>query len=472
LEVLIHSKSDVEHEMEIVVPQEELKTHFEKGYREHAKKITMPGFRPGRVPLQMIRRIYGTMIEGEVIEKLANDLFKQALDERNIKPFGQPRLEDIDIKPDEPVSIKIWYETLPELVSVDFNGIQLERLKHEVTDEEVEEEINYLLKSKKILEETESADDDNFRVTCEIQMLNAEGEPVAGQKNENLVVDLDDEQLNRDLKAELLNMKAGDEKDVELSHVNKDGQDEVERAHLKVKKVERVTLPDLTDAFAAEATHGTYADLEALREGLRKELTKNWERRYNELLENELRNEIIRRNPFPVPSQVLDDMKDKYLEHLKERQPEKKLPENFDVTEYRKSIDGEVNGVARWIFLRTAILEKEKIRLEDEDVMEKAEEEAAKLNIDKERLIEYYKSSAQFSDHLLDEKLFRFLIGCSEVKDINDDDISHSPLAPFAEIPHDHDHDDDHDHHHHHGEDHDHDSHTESIPEAKNEEVQ
>jgi trigger factor len=454
LEVLINSHSDVEHEIEIVVPQEELREHFEKGYREHAKKISMPGFRPGKVPLQMIKRLYGPAIEAEVIEKLANDLFKQAIDERDIKPFGQPVLENIDMKPEAPVSIKIKYETMPDTEAKDYTGLQIERLRHNVTVDEVEDEIRYLLKSRKKLEEEEIALDDDYRVTCEIQMLDAEGNPIAGQKNDNLVVDLDDENLNRDLKAELLNMKVGEEKDVEFTHDNKDGGEDTERAHLKVLKVEKVTLPELDDAFANEVTHGRYVTVEALREGLFADLNANWKQRYDQLFETEIRNEIIRRNIFAVPSQMVENMKTEYLNHLRDRQPDKKLPENFDVDDYKKSIDNEVVSLIRWMFLRDSIIKQENIAVADEDVMAKAEEEAAKLHIEKERLLEYYKTSSATSDQILNDKLLRFLADASEIKDVNDDDISQSPLMPFAEIPHDHEHDHDHDHH---GHDHEHD---------------
>jgi trigger factor len=452
LEVLIHSLTDVEHEMEIVVQQEELRTHFDKAYREHAKKITMPGFRPGRVPMQMIKRLYGQMIEAEVIEKLANDFFKNALEERNIQAYGTPVLQAIDMKPELPVSIKIKYEPAPDIVAKDYTGMQLERLQHDVTDEEVEDEIRDLLRSRKQLDEVEQADDENYRVTCEIQMLTPEGMPIEGQKNDNFVVDLDEAQLNRDLKAELLNMKTGEEKDVELSHEGQDGQDETERAHLKIKKVEKITLQDLTDAFVKDVTQGRLETVDALREDIRTTLVQHWKQRYDQLFENELRNELIKRNPFPVPAAMIENMKNEYVNHLRDRQPEKKLPDNFNIDEYKKTIENEIVTMTKWMFIRDSILKQENITLSDEDVLAKAEEEAAKLHIDKERLIQYFKSDSAFSNEMLNEKFQKFLLENNEVKLLNDDDISHTPLTPFAELPnlHNHDHHDhDHDHHNH-----------------------
>ena len=157
MEVLIHSKNDVDHEIEIIVPYEELLPLFEKAYREEAKNITLPGFRRGKAPLQIVRKRFGTSIEYQVIEKLSNDYFRTALEERDIKPLGQPVLHTLDYEPGGALTIKVDYETAPDLTPRDYKGVQLEKLVHEITEEEVSEEISGFLKSERTLTPEEIA---------------------------------------------------------------------------------------------------------------------------------------------------------------------------------------------------------------------------------------------------------------------------------------------------------------------------
>ena len=423
MEVLINSKSEVEHEIEIVVPYAELQPHFDKAYRSEAKNIVLPGFRKGRAPLQMIKKRFGNAIEYQVIEKLSNDYFKEAVEERDIHTVGQPQLVDMDYEPGENLTLKVTYETAPDIVAADYKGVQLERLTHEVTDEEIDEEMQQLRKNHRKLEEVEKADGEDYLVTCEIQALDDDGKPVPEKKNENLKVELDDENVHRDLKAELLNMKAGEEKDIELTHEHEDHQ-HIERAHVKVKTVERIELPEVDDTFASEASQGKATNVEQLRDLVITSLVASWEQRYKTQLETDLVEEIIKRNPFEVANGVITTIIDGWIEQTKESQPGKELPPDFDLDGYRKYREPEAISAAKWMYLRDSIVTQEKLTVDDSDLMAKAEKDSEQIGIDKEKLLEYYKGSPQFTDNLLAEKLLGWLLDSAEIKEIDDNDIS------------------------------------------------
>ncbi|HOJ05317.1 MAG TPA: trigger factor [Bacteroidota bacterium] len=451
MEVLIKSKSDVAHEIEINVPYEELAPHFEKAYREEARNITLPGFRRGKVPMQIIRKRFGQAIEYQVIEKLSNDFFKTALEERNITPIGQPVLHDMDYEPGSTLSIKVDYETAPEVVAKDYTGLQLERLVHTVTEEELDDEILALRKSRRQLEPADKPEDESFLVTIDIQMLDAQGEVIPGKGNDNMKVDLSDDNVNSDLASELYNLSVGEEKDVEFTHQHED-HEHVERWRIKVLRVERSTLPELDDAFAKEISNGEAESVDALRTVIRGRLEDLWRDRYERQLENDLVNEIIKHNHFDIPPSLLNSILDDMVKDLTERQPGKRLPDDFNHEEYRKYRTGEAEFIARWMFLRDSISELEGIKLEDEDVLEKARKDSEVYGIPPERLVEFYKSSPQYTQNILVEKLLRFLLASAEIKEVDDNDISHVGTTPLsfqdAMAQHEHGHDHDHDHAH------------------------
>ncbi|MBE0645631.1 MAG: trigger factor [Bacteroidetes bacterium] len=463
MEVLINSKNDVSHEIEIIVPNEELQPHFDKAYREEAKNIVIPGFRRGRVPLQIIKKRFGKEIEYQIIEKLSNEFFRNAIEERDIKPIGQPVLHDLDYNPGETLTIKVSYETEPDVVAKDYVGLQLERLTHEVTDEEVDEEMQGVLKSRRTLEAAEKADDENFLVTIDIQMLGEDGNPIPGQRNENMKVELDDEYVNRDLVAELLNMKTGEEKDVELTHTHGD-HDHTERAHVKVKSIERVTLPELTDEFVVEYTSGQAKTVAELRTLIHDRLVEIWDQRYKQQFENDLVGEIVKRNSFDVPQSVVESILDDWVKQVQEQQPGKQFPADFKLDEYRASRTKEASFTAQWMYLRDNIIEKEGIKLEDSDVEEKAERDSAAMGIEKERLIEFYKNAPQYTQTMLVEKLVAFLVENAEVKEIDDNDISRTGMDAMSFHEHEdgHEHEDEHEHEHEHEHGHEHDGNEET----------
>lgn len=464
MEVLINSKNDVSHEIEIIVSNDELQPHFEKAYREEAKKINLPGFRPGKVPLQMVKKRFGKEIEYSVIEKLSNDFFRDALEERAIKPVGQPVLHDLDYNPGDALTIKVSYETEPDVVAKDYFGVQLERLSHEVTDEEVDDELLRARKSRRTLEAADRADDENYLVTIDIQMLDGDGNPVPGQRNENMKVELDDEYMNRDLVAELLNMSVGEEKDVELTHAHGD-HDHTEGARIRIKSVERITMPDMTDEFAKEYSSGEAESVKELRGIIRERLADLWANRYKQQLDNDLVGEIVKRNAFDVPESIVDSILDDFVKNVQDQQPGKKFPADFDVEEYRKSRRQEALFTAQWMYLRDSIIEQEGIKLEDADVEEKATKDSAAMGIEKERLIEFYKSAPQYMQSMLVEKLIAHLYAHAEIKDIDDNDLTRTGMEGISYQEHDHGHE--HGHHHEHEDEDENENENENEEESK-----
>ena len=111
MEVTVHTRSEVSHEVEIEVKPDELQPHFEKAYREYRHKIEINGFRKGKAPVEMVKKLYGEMIENEYLEKLTTELYREAVKEKDLKPIGEPTLVDLNYKRGEKLWVKIQYKT-------------------------------------------------------------------------------------------------------------------------------------------------------------------------------------------------------------------------------------------------------------------------------------------------------------------------------------------------------------------------
>src|SRR5690606_9049991 len=191
MDIKINEISLSEKEVEVTASYDEIKKGIDTEVQKQTKKIQIRGFRKGKVPLQIIKRMYGDALEYEASEKVANDQFWEIAKEKHLHPIGQPQLVDIKFNPGENLSFKVRYEVMPELDVKDYTGLNIEVPNFEVKDEEIQAEINHILNSNRALEEVESVGDDrNYLLDVEVNRVDENGEPYAGSKSEPLQIDL------------------------------------------------------------------------------------------------------------------------------------------------------------------------------------------------------------------------------------------------------------------------------------------
>ena len=140
MDVTINTISEVRQEAEIRLSQGELQPHFDKAYHKYQPKVELRGFRKGRVPLEMVKKLYGDAIEHEALDEVATEVYREAMNERQIKPLGTPSMVDMDFKRGEQFHFKIQYDVKPVISLGSYKGITIEKTIHTVADEEIDEE--------------------------------------------------------------------------------------------------------------------------------------------------------------------------------------------------------------------------------------------------------------------------------------------------------------------------------------------
>ena len=120
MEVSITDITDVEKEISINVPAAELVPHFDKAYAEYIPKIEIKGFRKGKAPLDMIKKIHGEAIEYDSLSTVASNIYREVVEQRNIKPIGEPALVDMNYKRGETFVFKVAGVTKVGFISITF----------------------------------------------------------------------------------------------------------------------------------------------------------------------------------------------------------------------------------------------------------------------------------------------------------------------------------------------------------------
>lgn len=409
MEVTVRTISEISREIEITATSEELQPHFERAYRAYQPKVEIKGFRKGKAPLELVKKLYGDLIEQDSLEEIASDLYRQAVVERALKPIGDPVLVDMDYKRSQHFWFKIQYEVRPTIQLKEYTGFPVEKPIHTVTDEEVEAELLRLRRMNSTTEVVERVTDDEHVITAEVQELDPSGLSIIGKKTENARFYLADEQLEPPIKEALKNAETGGEYRVHFRHQHNDHAHEV-NLKISVKKIERVVLPPVDEAFVAKITNDKVKTVEEFRAALRKDLVEYWNEKSHRALVNNIVAELLRRHEFEVPESLIRSVLNGLLEQIKNEYPNRQLPPDFDIEQFAQQNRAYAVYQAKWALLREEMIKAEQITADESDLAALAEREAPKLGIDKERLFNYYKSSDQVKDRIVGEKLIKFLI--------------------------------------------------------------
>ena len=403
-----------EKEVEIKLPYEEIKNEIEAEVKKQARSIQMPGFRKGKVPLPMIKKMYGDALEHEASEKVANSFFWKVAEEKELKPIGQPAMTDLKFEPEKDLTFKVKYETIPSLSVKGYKDLKFDVPDFIVSDEEIEKEINYILNSNRTLEDAETIESDQYVIDAEINLIEKDGENVSEVKPEKMQIDLTAEGIAKEIIDNSNGKKVGESfnfsfKD-EHKHKHDDGTEETHKQEFKyqvnILGIKKVVLPELNEELIKKATKDKVTTEADLRENIKKDIQAYYDQRVEELTRSRLISDILKNNEFTPPQTLVNNILEEYVKSEEEQAKKSNYPFNKEEAKNRllKSAETEV----KWYLIKNEISKLENITVSDEDLKELAEKDSLKTGIPVDKLINYYKTSNQ-TEKIIDQKLFDFL---------------------------------------------------------------
>jgi len=408
LEISFNTLSEVQQEVEIQLTGEELQPHFEEAYEKFRPKVELKGFRKGKVPLAMIKKIYGETIEHDALDSLAGEFYRKVMRERNIQPIGQPSLVDMDFKRGGHLRFKIQYEVRPAIELKKYKRIAIEKPIHDVTEEEIKTEIDHLRRMNSTTTEVNAVTDVHHIVTGDVQELDETGSPLIGKKTRDAKFLLSDETLAKELRDALRSAEVGREYRITFT-AQQDDHEHTFHIIVNVTKIEKVNLPEFNDDFVRKLTKGKAKTADEFTGNLRVDLKRFWDEQSEKRVAEEIVSEIVRQHEFTVPESLINGLLDSYVDDIRNKSRDKRLPGDFDEEKFRSDNRTLAIFQGKWMLLKGRIAEEENITITGEEIVAAAESEAARIGISKERLVEYYKNSSVAAERLLSDKLMAFL---------------------------------------------------------------
>lgn len=307
MQVSVESTSALERRMTIGVPAERIETEVTKRLQQTARRAKVPGFRPGKVPMNVIRQRYEDSARQEALGDLIQATFYEAIVEQKLNPAGAPAVEPKVFEKGKDLEYVATFEVFPEIKLAGFDGIAVERLQAEVTDADVDNMLEILRKQNTRFEAVERAAENGDQLNIDF-VGKIDGEAFAGGSAKGTPLVLGSGRMIPGFEEALVGVKVGEERVINptfpADYQNLDLAGKTAEFTVTVNSVSAPQLPELNDDFFA-----LFGVKEGGLEGFRAEVRKNMERELRQAIKSKVKNQVMEgllaANPVEVPKALI-----------------------------------------------------------------------------------------------------------------------------------------------------------------------
>ena len=307
MQVSVESTSALERRMTIGVPAERIETEVNKRLQQTARRAKVPGFRPGKVPMSVIRQRYEDAARQEALGDLIQGTFYEAVVEQKLNPAGSPAVEPKVFEKGKDLEYVATFEVFPEFQVTGFENIAIERLQAEVADADLENMLEILRKQNTRFETASRAAQNGDQLNIDF-VGKVDGEAFAGGSAKGTQLVLGSGRMIPGFEDGLVGANAGEERVLNLTfpadYQNLDLAGKAAEFTVTVNAVAEPLLPELNDEFFA-----LFGIKEGGLEGFRAEVRKNMQRELRQAIKSKVKNQVmdglLSANPIEVPKSLL-----------------------------------------------------------------------------------------------------------------------------------------------------------------------
>jgi trigger factor len=308
-------------EIDLEIPADRVQKAADKITRDIIKVARIPGFRPGKAPLTLVRRRFADDIQGEVVQSLVPEFLEKALVEKNLNPITRPEVDKIEFKDGEPLKVHAVFEVLPEFELGDYKNLTVQVDEIAAGDAEVDKTIEEMReRSATFVPVEDRAAKDGDSVLIKLKGTPAEGgEPVEA---DNVMVPLGAEETLASFTENLRGTKAGETKTFQATYPE-DYPDKklAGKAYdftVDIQSIKEKKLPELNDDFVKEAAgdNAELKTLDELRAKIREGIESSRDHQQKTQAQDRILEQLTKSHDFPVPEALIEGQMDTRLERM------------------------------------------------------------------------------------------------------------------------------------------------------------
>ena len=441
MQVIDKNTDGLKREFNVVVAAAAIEEKVVARLTEVGQQVRLPGFRPGKIPLDLLRKRFGQAVRGEILEKTIDESTQAALTEKALAPAMKPKVDVVHSDEGKDLEFSVQLEVLPAIESPDFSGLELTRLVATVTDDELEKTLEGILKNRRT---RETITEDRVSTKGDAVLVDytgrVDGALFEGGSAEDAVIELGSGMFIPGFEEQLEGKKAGEDVAVKINfpgdYQNSELAGKAAEFEVKLKELCKLVVPKLDDDFAKGMNA---ADVESFRARTRELLQEDYNKASRLQLKRQLLDRLAESYSFDVPQGMVDLEFDSIWRQMDQAAKSGQLePEDAEKsadelkTEYRSIAERRV----RLGLLLSDVGQKNGVEVSSEDLSGSVREEALLYPGQETAVVEHYKNNQQAVEALraplFEEKVVDFVISVAKITDevVGVDELLKDPDEP------------------------------------------
>ncbi len=427
----------LKREFKVVLAAADIEQRISVRLAEIGREVRLPGFRPGKVPITVLKKRYGTAVMGEVLERAVNDSSTEALRSHNLRPALQPKVEIVSFNEGKDLEYKLAVEVLPEIQPMDFSGLSLERLRPEVPEADIAAALDRIAKQQRKNTVAERPAEKGDAVVIDFKG-SVDGKEFPGGAAEGYTLELGSNSFIPGFEDQVVGMKAGDQRTIAVTFPDDYGAADLAGKaasfEVTVKEVRGFEVQPIDDSLAVAVG---MEKLDDLRQAVSDQIGRDYEDLARQRLKRTLLDKLAAQHSFAVPQGMIDIELDAIWQQYQQEQQRQKAAaesapadaaasapaEPVEPPESEAAVKSEYRAIAerrvRLGLLLAEVGRAQSITVSPEEVNRALTEQARRFPGQERKVIEYYREHPEAVDQIrapmFEEKVIDFIIERAQV---------------------------------------------------------
>ena len=434
MEITEKSSEGLKRELSVVVGAQEIEGKIDSRLTEVGKQVRLPGFRPGKVPMNLLKKRFGESVRGEVLEATIQESTQKVLEEKAMKPAVQPKVDLVTFEEGQDLEFSIELELLPDIDLGDMSSIKVEKLVATPGDEQVNEALGKMAENNK-----KSVPTDEKRPAKEGDVVvmdftgKVDGEEFEGGKGDDFQLELGSGRFIPGFEEQLTGLEPGSDKDVTVTfpedYHSKDLAGKEAVFSVTLKGLEVMETPAVDEDFAKSMG---FEDLTSLTDAVKKQIGEDYSYLSRMKIKRELLDQLADQYTFDVPPAMLDMEFNAIWQQVEQAKETDQLdPE--DVGKFDDELKADYQSIAkrrvRLGLLLSEIGQKNNLVVPPEELSQAIGREASRFPGQEQSVVNYYQNNPQAIEQirapLFEDKVIDFVLELAQVteKTVSPEDL-------------------------------------------------
>ena len=441
MKVTVENKKGLNKDLKIFIDKETMNSYMDEKYEEIKGTVNLKGFRPGKVPKEILKRQFGKAVFGEVLDKVLKETSTKALEENKIKPAGQPKLDLKTYGEDKELEYVLSVTELPKVEIKSLENIKFDEYTVKIDDSETDKRIKEIAKNQPNFKEgaadTKAKEGDLVALDYKATI---DGKEFKGSEGKNTQLTLGKDLFLKGFDKQLIGVKKGDEKVVEATlpenYPEKELVNKKAKFNCKILSVKQPQEVKIDDDFAKNLGAKDLKDLKAL---ISKQINDEYKNSLDQLSKNQILKEIEKIKVEEVPGNLVEEE----VKILSQGMSEDEAKKN------KKSFEEKAKTRIKTGLILNEFGEKNQIKVSEQEIQAEVQKQLRMMPGQEKMVMDFYQKNpsalASLRGTVYEEKILNLI---KEKGKPNKKEISKDEAEKILKEAHKHDHDHDHSHDH------------------------